>query len=155
MPKRKQKPLKAKGEARDEDYSALSRDERALVKRQFAERRDKAIADRLFVQNQITTGELVERQRYAGLMGKIYAVDRSQFLETGASLSSLIAAHFSRHDGPDVVAAELAISDFCYEIMVKLKGDMEAWLKNLHEKGDRTTTAAPDASNTTRARENE
>jgi hypothetical protein len=125
MAKQKPKPP----EDNNDPYANLSKEERAEIKRALGERKDKALADRLEVQNAVTRRELIPRVIFSSLMGRHYAVDRSQFLEIPASSAMTIAAIFRRSDTS--IAVESIMSDMCYNVMGKVKNDIGSWLNKI------------------------
>jgi len=122
----KQKPKSAED---NDPYADLSREDRAALKAALGERKEKALADRLAVQNAITCGELVPRSLSSSVFGDHFFVHRGQFLSLPSYCGSLIAAVYG--NSKLEIKMDEIMTDMCYGVLRKIKKDMEKWLNKI------------------------
>jgi len=91
------------------------------------ERKEKALADRVQIQAQILSGDLVLCNTVTLAIGSIYATYRTQFLCIDTSLGDTIAAIFNMPD--NVHTVRKIMSDMSYAAMRKQKEGLEAFIK--------------------------
>jgi hypothetical protein len=104
-----------------EDFAAT----RAVLQ----ERKEKALADRLETQNQITKGQLVPRGIYAHYLGRIAAIYHSILYSVKDTEFGAIEAYLKK-PGAQLMADVLRIVDnFCYAAVRRIKKDLDTWLR--------------------------
>jgi hypothetical protein len=95
----------------------------------FRERRDRAMARKLTVQNRVIKGELIPRDTVKGTMGRISAAWRSVIPEHSYSTSPIILAVLKIKDPAADSRLRLLLDDAAYSTGGRINKAMEKWLQ--------------------------
>jgi hypothetical protein len=97
------------------------------------ERRDRAMARRITVQNRVTRGELVPRDTVKMVLGRLGGAWRSILPESSHSTAPVILASLNKKDPAADSRLRLLIDDEVYGTAGIVNRAMEAWLQTQEE----------------------
>lgn len=110
----------------------LSPERAVSLMAQLRIKRDNLMAEKLELQNSVTSGALVRRDLVSSCYGKLFSVWTSVIYAAEYNASPLLLAHLGVTGSAAEAATRTLISDCSYAACGEVKKNMELWLRKLN-----------------------